>query len=308
MGAAGAGRKAWRAGSLAGALSAVLAWTGAAWSAPITFNTAITLAPGEFVLREQYVFDQSGDDPSGADRDRTVQGAVSALGYAVNKDLMLFGVLPYVEKRLKLTDNGARRTRSDSGIGDLRVFGRYTVYRRNWLGGLFRISPFAGLELPTGGGDERDSFGRLPASVQPGSGSWDPFGGLVATYQTLDFEIDGQIAYQVNTGGGPFGFGDVARADASIQYRIWPRELGSGLPAFVYGVLEANLIHRGRNEAGGVTDPNSGGTTVFLAPGLQYASKRWVFEAAVQLPVFQDLNGTALEKDTVARAGFRVNF
>ncbi len=308
MGVAGAGRKAWRAGTLAAALSAVLAWTGAAWSAPITFNTAITLAPGEFVLREQYVFDQSGDDPGGADRDRTVQGAISALGYAVNKDLMLFGALPYVEKRLKLTANGARRTRSDSGIGDLRVFGRYTVYRRNWLGGLFRISPFVGLELPTGDDDERDSFGRLPASVQLGSGSWDPFGGLVATYQTLDFEIDGQIAYQANTGGGPFGFGDVARADASIQYRIWPRELGSGLPAFVYGVLEANLIHRGRNEAGGVTDPNSGGTTVFLVPGLQYASKRWVFEAAVQLPVFQDLNGTALEKDYVARAGFRVNF
>lgn len=308
MGAAGAGRKARRAGSLAAALSAVLAWTDAAWSAPITFNTAITLAPGEFVLREQYVLDQSGDDPGGADRDRTVQGAISVLGYAVNKHLMLFGVLPYQEKRLKLTDNGARRTRSDNGIGDLRVFGRYTVYRRNWLGGLFRISPFAGLELPTGDDDERDSFGRLPASVQPGSGSWDPFGGLVATYQTLDFEIDGQIAYQANTGGGPFGFGDVARADASIQYRIWPRELGSGLPAFVYGVLEANLIHRGRNEAGGVTDPNSGGTTVFLVPGLQYSSKRWVFEAAVQLPVFQDLNGTALEKDYVVHAGFRVNF
>ncbi len=308
MGAAGAGRKAWGAGSLAAALSAALAWTGAAWSAPITFNTAITLAPGEFVLREQYVLDQSGDDPGGADRDRTVQGAISVLGYAVNKDLMVFGVLPYVEKRLKLTDNGARRTRSDSGIGDLRVFGRYTVYRRNWLGGLFRISPFAGLELPTGDDDESDAFGRLPASVQLGSGSWDPFGGLVATYQTLDFEIDGQIAYQANTEGDNFEFGDVFRADASIQYRIWPPEIETGLPAFVYGVLEANLIHKGRTESGGVTNPNSGGTTLFLVPGLQYASRRWVFEAAVQLPVFQDLNGTALEKDTVVRAGFRVNF
>ncbi len=308
MGVAGAGRKAWRAGSLAAALSAALAWTGAAWSAPITFNTAITLAPGEFVLREQYVLDQSGDDPGGADRDRTVQGAISVLGYAVNKDLMVFGVLPYVEKRLKLTDNGARRTRSDSGIGDLRVFGRYTVFRRNWLGGLFRISPFAGLELPTGDDDESDAFGRLPASVQLGSGSWDPFGGLVATYQTLDFEIDGQIAYQANTEGDNFEFGDVFRADASIQYRIWPPEIETGLPAFVYGVLEANLIHKGRTESGGVTNPNSGGTTLFLVPGLQYASRRWVFEAAVQLPVFQDLNGTALEKDTVVRAGFRVNF
>ncbi len=308
MGAAGAGRKAWRGGSLAAVLSAVLAWTGAAWSAPQTFNSAITLAPGEFVVREQYVFDQSGDDPSAADRDRLIQGVTSVLGYAVNKDLMLFGVLPYLDKRLESTVDGARRARSARGIADLRLFGRYTVFRKNFKGGLIRVSPFAGLEFPTGDDDERDSFGRLPASVQLGSGSWDPFGGLVATYQTLDFEIDGQIAYQANTGGGPVEFGDVARADASIQYRIWPRELGSGLPAFVYGVLEANLIHRGRNEAGGVTDPNSGGTTVFLVPGLQYASKRWVFEAAVQLPVFQDLNGTALEKDTIVRAGFRFNF
>ncbi len=84
MGAAGAGRKAWRAGSLAAALSAVLAWTGAAWSAPVTFNTALPVAKGEFVFREQFVLDQSGDDPSGADRDRTAWAAVSVLGYGVN--------------------------------------------------------------------------------------------------------------------------------------------------------------------------------------------------------------------------------
>ena len=308
MGAAGAGRKAWGAGSLAAALSAVLALTGAAWSAPQTFNSAITLVPGEFVVREQYVFDQSGADPSAADRDRLVQGVTSVLGWAVNKDLMLFGVLPYLDKRLESTVDGARRARSTRGIADLRLFGRYTVFRKNFKGGLFRISPFAGIELPTGDDDESDAFGRLPATVQLGSGSWDPFGGLVVTYQTLDFEIDAQIAYQMNTEGGEFEFGDVARADASIQYRLWPREIESGVSAFVYGVLEANLIHKRRNEDSGVSDPNSGGTTLFLVPGLQYASKRWVFEVAVQLPVVQDLNGTALEKDYVLRAGFRVNF
>ena len=125
MRAAGAGRKAWGAGSLAAALSAVLAWTGAAWSAPQTFNSAITLVPGEFVVREQYVFDQSGDDPSGADRDREVKGVISVLGYAVDRDLMLFGVLPYLEKRLELTEDGGRRARSARGVADLRLFGRY---------------------------------------------------------------------------------------------------------------------------------------------------------------------------------------
>ncbi len=308
MGAAGAGRKGWRAGSLAAALSAVLAWTAAAWSAPITFNTALPVAKGEFVFREQFVLDQSGDDPSGADRDRTAWAAVSVLGYGVNSDLALFGVVPYVDRSLDMTVGGSRRSRSAAGLGDVSLFGRYTVFKENFRGGNFRIAPFAGLEFPTGDDDESDAFGRLPASVQPGSGSWDPFGGIVLTYQTLDFQIDAQASYRANTEANDFEFGDVARLDASLQYRLWPRELGGGVPGFLYGIVEANLIFQDKNRSGGIDDPNSNGTRLFLVPGLQYVTKRWIVEGAVQLPVFQDLHGTALEKDYVVRAGFRVNF
>ena len=94
----------------------------------------------------------------------------------------------------------------------------------------------------------------------------------------------------------------------SFQYRIWPRTLGSGVPAFFYGVLENNLIYAGKNEVGGITNQNTGGTTWFLAPGIQYVTRRIVLEAIVQLPVVQDLNGTALENDYSVRGGFRVNF
>ena len=280
----------------------------AASSGPITFSSAITLAPGELVLREQFVFDRASNDASAAKREFEAIGVVSVLGYAVSRDLMLFAVLPYFDKRLELTVGGARRTRSDAGIGDLRLFGRYTVWRRNWLGAAFRVSPFIGLETPTGDDNERDAFGRLPPAVQLGSGSWDPFGGIVVTYQTLDFQIDGAIGYQANTRANGFEFGDVARLDASFQYRLWPRQLGPGLPAFLYGVLEANLIHQGKNEIGGIEDSNSGGTRLFLVPGLQYVTKRWIVEAAVQVPLLQALNGVALQKDFVVRAGFRVNF
>ncbi|MEX0827523.1 MAG: transporter, partial [Haliea sp.] len=165
-----------------------------------------------------------------------------------------------------------------------------------------------GLETPTGDDNESDSFGRLPASVQPGSGSWDPFGGVVLTYQTLDYQVDAQISYQANTKANDFEFGDVARFDASFQYRLWPRELKSGVPGFLYGVLEANFIHKEKNTSNGIDDQNSGGFTMFLVPGLQYVTKRWILEGAVQVPVVQDLNGTALENDYVARIGFRVNF
>jgi len=286
----------------------LLFWAGVAWGAPITFNTALPVAEDEFIFRGQFVFDQSGDDPSGADRDRQVFAAVSVFGYGVTSDLALFGVLPYVDKNLEITSMGVRRTRDTSGIGDLTLFGRYTVFKEDIPGRTFRIAPFAGVELPTGEDDEIDGFGRLPPSVQLGSGSVDPFGGFVATYQTLDFEIDAQASYKINTEANNFEFGDVARLDTSFQYRLWPRSLGSGVPGFLYGVVEGNLIYQAQNQSNGTKDPNSGGTTLFLMPGLQYVTQRWIVEGGVQIPVVQDLNGTALEKDYIVRFGFRFNF
>ncbi len=285
-----------------------IGWIIPVQAAPQTFNTALPVAEGEFVFREQFVLDQSGDDPSSADRDRTAWALISVLGYGATADLALFGIVPYVDKSLEATQGGVRRERSASGLGDASLFGRYTVYKRDWPGRTLRVAPFVGLELPTGEDDERDGSGRLPPSVQPGSGSWDPFGGLVLTYQTLEFQVDAQASYKANTEANGFEFGDVARLDGSLQYRLWPRELGAGVPGFLYGVLEANLIHQDKNQAGGKNDPNSGGLSLFVLPGLQYVTKRWIVEAGVQIPVVQDLNGTALEKDYIFRAGFRFNF
>ncbi len=287
---------------------AVLSSAGTVWSAPITFNTALPVAEGELIVREQFVLEQSGDDPSSADRDRTAWSVGSVLGYGVTSDLALFGVVPYVDKDLKTTVGGERRTHSANGLGDISLFGRYTLFKNNFPGGNFRVAPFAGVETPTGDDDESDGSGRLPPSVQPGSGSWDPFGGLVLTYQTLDFQVDAQASYKANTQANGFEFGDVARLDGSLQYRLWPRELGAGVPGFLYGVLEANLIHQDKNQTGGKNDPNSGGVSLFVLPGLQYVTKRWIVEAGVQIPVVHDLNGTALEKDYIFRAGFRFNF
>ncbi len=277
-------------------------------AAPLSFNTALPVAKGEFILRAQFVLEQSGDDASNADRERTAWSLDSVLGYGATRDLALFGAIPYVGRKLDVTMNGARRTRDANGLGDIRFFARYTLFQRDAPGRTFRIAPFLGLEFPTGDDDVRDSRGRLPASVQPGSGSWDPFGGVVLTYQTLAFQLDGQASYRFNTVANGFEFGDVARLDASLQYRLWPRELGTGTPGFVYGVLESNFVYQSKNRIDGVQDPNSGGFSFSLVPGLQYVTKRWTVEAGVQLPAHQDLNGDALEQEYVFRGGFRLNF
>lgn len=282
---------------------------GRAEGAPQTFNTALPVAKGEFVFRQQFLYRKAEGDPSAANRDLEVLGGVSVLGYGATGDLALFGVVPFLDKSLDLTTpGGARVSRDTSGLGDIRLFGRYTAFHADARGRTFRIAPFAGVELPTGDDDDADSLGRLPAPLQLGSGSWDPFFGVVATWQTLDYQIDAQASYKLNTEANGFEFGDELHLDVSLQYRLWPRELGPGVPGFLYGVLEGNFVHQARNEIGGADDPDSGGERLFISPGLQYVTRRWVVEAIVQLPVAQGLNGSALEDDVIVRAGFRINF
>jgi len=254
------------------------------------------------------VVSQSGEDPGGTDRDHSATSLVTVLGYGVTHKLALFGVLPYVDKELDFTEAGSRVSRTASGLGDASVFARYTLVQHDKPGRTFRVAPFAGVKAPTGDADNRDMLGRLPPGVQPGSGAWDVFGGVVATWQTFALQADGQMSYRIKSEANGVDLGNELRLDGSLQYRLWPRQLGVGVPSFLYGVLESNLVYRDRNQVNAIDDANSGGTTLFLSPGLQYVSKRWIVEGVVQLPVVQNLHGNALENDYVLRAGVRFNF
>ncbi|MBI4389503.1 MAG: transporter [Nitrospinae bacterium] len=289
-------------------LAILCAWTGTASSAPITFNTALPVHEGGWVLREQFVYKKSAGDPSPEQRDMRVSGVVSVLGYGVNRDFALFGMLPYLDKRLDMRSGDVDVVRDRRGFGDLTLLGRYTAHEDNGPGRTFRVAPFFGVKAPTGSGNARDELGSLPPPVQSGTGSWDLTAGTVATYQTLDFQVDGQMSYQANREANGFQAGNVAEFGASLQYRLLPRDLGAGVPAFLYGVLEINLVHAAEDRLGGAGDPDSGGITLFIAPGLQYVTRKWIVEAGVQVPAVQRLNGAALKNDYVLNAGVRFNF
>ena len=128
------------------------------------------------------------------------------------------------------------------------------------------------------------------------------------TRQTLAREIDLSISYTLRTKANEFEFGDEVRIDTSYQHRVWPCELSSGVPGFVYAVLESNLIWQDNNRSRGIVDNNSGGITWFFAPGIQYVTKRTVLELVVQVPVVQDLNGVSLKNDFISTVSFRMNF
>ncbi len=276
---------------------------------PITSNTALPVHAGELILREQAIWLRSTGDPTPAGRNLDALVAATVLFFGVDSRWTVIGVLPFLYKRIELNGPTGRVARHTTGFGDLTTVVRYTAFALDMPNETFRIAPFAGLKLPTGAQNEADALGRYPQPFQLGSGSWDPLGGAVLTWQTLRWELDVSGTYQLRTEANDFRAGDEARADASFQYRLVPwGALGPGVPSYLFGVLETAAVWNRKDRAFGTEDPNSGGFTWYVAPGLQWICERSIIEGAVEIPVVHSVNGLALKNDFIAVLSFRQSF
>ena len=266
--------------------------SGASWAAPIATNTALPLSADEIIIREQFVMTRSSDRIAGTRREVDRFESRTLLGYGATSKLAIFGVLPLVYVNREFGDV----TASEFGLGDAALFARYEVYRSDQPGRTLRIAPYAGVRLPTG----RDG--------KTGDGSVDVFGGVIATLASTQWVLDSQLRYDLNREADGFERGDSASLDSSFQYRLAPERLTQDTKAFVFGVLELSANYYERNRLGGVTDPNSGGFQLYLTPGLQYVTRRWITDFGVKVPIVNNLNGTALETDYAILTSIRINF
>ena len=276
--------------------------------AQITTNTALPVSKGGGIFRIQTKVLRSSGDPTEADRELTVLMVPFVIVYGVTSKLAAFGIVPVLDKQIRFTNGLARTERSVSGLGDARVFFRYTVFQKDARGATFRVAPFVGTQIPTGSRDASDDVGLLPPSLQLGSGSWSPFVGAVLTRQTFAWQIDVSVTYQRNNAVDGFRVGDEARLDIASKIRLLPRDLGEGLPSFLYANIESNLILREKNEIAGIRNENSGGLVWYVDPGFQFISRRVVIETVIQIPLVQQLNGAALENDFIFVASIRLAF
>jgi len=263
-----------------------------AFAAPITFNTALPVSDEEIIVRQQIHYVHASDTIGGISRDVTVWKSITASGYGVTDKFAVFGVLPIINKDVQI---GAISSES-SGLADMKIFGRYQIYRKDGPGTTTRIAPFFGAILPTG------------KTGKTSDGSTDYFGGLILTRASTDWNVDGQIKYIANGEHGGFARGNETSFDASLQYRVNNHNGNVNTSGYLFTVLEGSLIYAQENEIGGFADMNSGGWAAFIAPGVQYASKRWIGEAAIKIPIVKGLNGTALQPGITVITSVRVNF
>jgi hypothetical protein len=73
-------------------------------------------------------------------------------------------------------------------------------------------------------------------------------------------------------------------------------------------LLEINGEWHDKQRTLGVTDPNSGGTTIFVSPGLRLTVENWSSYVLVGIPVVNDYNGIQATPTWRVLAGVSVVF
>lgn len=279
-----------RAGFL---FACVLLLASAAGAQGINTNVALPVAEGEGIWRSQLRFGQASDDPTAADREVRALVAPQTLVLGVTPRLTAFATLPVLAYRR--AESRAGSTRDDPAVGDLTLLGRYTLWQDDYAPlSTRRAALLAGVKFPTGA----DRFGTE---------TFDPILGGVATWAFDRHELDLDALYTISTSRHGFRQGDRFRYDAAYRYRLWPDRFGGRLLQ-LNGLLELNGQWSDRNRDGGRRVDDSGGHVLFLSPGLQLVSKRWIVEASVQVPIAQNRHGDQIEQDFVAVLSLRVPF
>jgi hypothetical protein len=244
---------------------------------------------------------------SGSGSDLAVDVAVTNVVFGLNSDFTLTLGIPYVTKRLDRP--GTASTLNSEGLGDAPLIAKYRFYQNTGLAKTTEASALFGFELPTGRDGVRDGGALLPMPLQPGSGSLDTIVGGAITRVDGRWLGSASVIGKLNSEASAYRFGDMLRADVGGHYRALPARYERFDQLTVNLVAELNSVWLARDSAAGNRVEDSGGFKVFATPGVQVILNRFLlFEAAVQLPVVMDLNGSQLEEDYVAILGLRARF
>lgn len=171
------------------------------------------------------------------------------------------------------------------------------------------VSVFAGVKLPMGRDDVRGEGDDEPLepALQPGSGAFDFQIGLAySRWLTERITLDVSAGRVFRTEANDFRIGDRTEGGIALAYRLMEDVKTRPNVSFFF---EANLRHLDRNEEEDEEVVNSGGTVLFLSPGVRCAfSDRVNLSVAPQFPVVQALNDEQQETSFKLSVGLTFSF
>ena len=203
------------------------------------------------------------------------------------------------------------------GLGDLTLTGQVRLYQNPQTGQAIAI--IGGIELPAGSTGDKDLEGNsFEAEFQPGSGSVDLQLGGAFTQPVGPLTFDASTLYVFsNEGTQDVNLGDRFLYNAALSYRALGQgeshhhQINEVVPhshrLAVDLIIELNGEWSDNERDSGVVDPDTGGNTLYLSPGLRVAGDGMAGFVSVGVPVSNNYNGTQSEPDWRIVSGFSLS-
>lgn len=192
--------------------------------------------------------------------------------YGIRDDFSALFFLPFTPKsRLGPSHS--------SGINDILVQCEYGFYGKRLSSYTMQATVVANVQFPTG------SSGKNPPT---GAGSFSYF--LGTTYAYTSFNWYAFVSSGVNLTSSHHGtkFGNSYLYQWGFARYIDPLSP----PGWVFDVMiEFDGTYAEKDKIQSLTDPNSGGNSIFVTPSIWLSSKRWILQWGISFPLVQSLNG-----------------
>jgi hypothetical protein len=214
-----------------------------------------------------------------------------------------------------------RETITSSGVGDLIIFPRYTIYNHNTERARTEVTLGLGLKIPVGkhldstvvytDQSGKQYFTPMPPAVMPTTGSNDFvfYGFAFRGYPTKNFRVFTSALY-VKKGWNSLGqrFGDYASIGLYAgktffhNYGVTMAVKGEWIDKMKYDPkIDMLALYN--------LDVNStGGKRILFVPQISYGYKSFSLFLLSEIPVYQYVNGTAIASQYLFTAGFSYRF
>lgn len=270
----------------AAALSFALLCAPARAQEAISTESATGPSTGAFYYRTQLRFSRSTNDPVVPNRDIDQIAWVHRLTYGIDTDLSVGLTLPIVQREVKIPGAGDSHT----GLDDFSLEARWRFLRLDH-GPLdtTRVALIGGLEIPSGDNDLS-------------SRSLDPYIGAAATLIRGRHGLSADVFWKFTTSADEFTIrpgdseADSLRYDTAYLFRLAPASFDASSHGAWYAMIECNGLYE-----------TNGDNEIMISPGIMYEGRRWVLEAGVQLPAWQEVSHRP-ERDFVVIVGLRLFF
>ena len=273
-----------------------------------TTLTAETLKPGSFstTLQSDWTeFDSPGGMPEEVDLLNRSFLSTFSLGYGVIENFQLGLTYGYfASEGNREFEGGDKVTFDPDGFTDLWLTAKYRFYQ----GPAGQFALLGGIKAPTGDSTLENSEGKsVEPSATAGTGAWDGQVGLAYTLPlSAALTLDASAIYTLRGEAHDYRLGNRLDLGSSLAWRLFGDAATFPQTSLV---MEATLRHVAKSEEGGQDEDGTGGTVLFLSPGVKVSfTQQLGANLGIQIPVVQNLGGDSLETDFRLMTGVTYSF